>query len=73
MIAEKTQPSEHLFARDMESAKRFDYKIDRESLLLDIKALLREYYAATFTAEADALKLQFTNGQSFILSAKEVL
>ena len=64
----------HEFVTETESAKEanFDYKIEEESILFDLKVLLREYYAATFTAEGDALKLQFNNGQTFILSVKEV-
>lgn len=65
----------HVFATKTEAAQEsgIDYKVDAESVLLDLKVLLRDYYAATFTKEEDALTLQFTNGQKFILSAKEVL
>ncbi len=65
----------HECLTEYESAKElgFNYKIDSKSLLLDIKALMREYYAVTFTETEDALQLQFNNGQTFILSAKEVL
>ena len=63
----------HIFATDTELDSELKYKVDAESILLDLKVLLRDYYAATFTKEEDALKLQFTNGQKFILSAKEVL
>lgn len=65
----------HEFLTELESAQEvgFNYKVDTKSVLLDIKALMREYYAATFTATEDALQLQFNNGQTFILSAKEVL
>ena len=60
---------------ELESSKEigFNYKVDAESILLDLKVLLRDYYTATFTKEENALKLQFNNGQTFILSAKEVV
>ena len=65
----------HEFVTETESAQEvgFEYKVDAESILLDLKVLLREYYTATFTKDEDALRLQFSNGQTFILSAKEVL
>lgn len=63
----------HVFATGTDSAKEFNYKVDAESILFDLKVLLREYYATTFTVEEDALKLQFTNGQKFILKAEEII
>lgn len=72
MTVKNTQPSEHVFLKELESLNGFDYKIDVKSFLLDVKVLLREYYAGTFTEQADALTVRFNNGQSFILSAKEV-
>lgn len=63
----------HVFATRTGSVKEFDYKIDEESILLDLKVLLREYYAATFSVQEDALQLQFTNGQKFSLKAKEIV
>ena len=64
----------HEFVTETESAEQaeFDYEVEAESILLDLKVLLRDYYAATFTAEGNSLKLQFNNGQTFILSVKEV-
>ncbi|MCM1289457.1 MAG: hypothetical protein NC132_02245 [Corallococcus sp.] len=69
----KTQRSEHLFVTEMESAQVFNYKVDEQSLLLDLKVLLKEYYSATFAVAKNSLKLQFTNGQIFELSVKEVV
>lgn len=68
------EQSYHECLTEYESAKElgFNYKVDLKSVLLDIKALMREYYTATFTVEEDALKLQFNNGQTFILKAEEV-
>ena len=65
----------HGFVKEKESALevRLDYKVEAEEILFDLKVLLRDYYAATFTKDENALKLQFNNGQTFILSAKEVL
>ena len=62
----------HIFAGETEAAKELNYKLDAESILFDLKVLMREYYAATFTVEENALKLQFTNGQTFRLTAVEV-
>lgn len=65
----------HKFATETESAKEegIGYKVDAESILFDLKVLMREYYDATFTFEENALKLQFTNGQTFVLCVKEIL
>ena len=64
----------HEFATETEPAQQMelDYQVEAESLLLDLKVLLREYYAATFTPEENALKLQFNNGQVFVVSIKEI-
>ena len=64
----------HEFVTKTESAEQanLDYEVESESLLLDLKVLLREYYAATFTVDEKALKIQFNNGQTFILTVKEV-
>ncbi len=64
----------HVFATETECAtdEGLVYKVEAKSILYDLKALMRDYYAATFTQEENALKLQFSNGQAFILSAKEV-
>ncbi len=74
-MAVTAKKQEHAFLTELESAQEvgFNYKVDAKSVLLDLKVLMREYYAATFTATEDALQLQFNNGQKFILSAKEVL
>ena len=64
----------HELVTETESAQEtgLAYKVDAESILLDLKVLLRDYYAATFTKDENALKLQFNNGQIFVLKAKEV-
>ena len=63
----------HEFVTETDSAKetQLDYQVEAESILLDLKVLLREYYAATFTVEEKDLKLRFTNGQSFIIKVEE--
>ena len=65
----------HEFITEKETAQEagLAYKVEAEEILFDLKVLLRDYYAATFTKDENALKLQFNNGQTFILSAKEVL
>ena len=62
----------HVFAIETESAQELNYKVDAESILFDLKVLMREYYATTFTVEEDVLKLQFTNGQTFRITAVEI-
>lgn len=62
----------HTFSTKTEAAKELNYKVDAESILLDLKVLMREYYAATFTVEEDSLILKFTNGQAFRLTAVEI-
>lgn len=75
MAVSANEQVHHECVTEYESAKEleFNYEVDSKSLLLDIKALMREYYAVTFTETEDTLQLQFNNGQKFILSAKEVV
>lgn len=61
----------HIFIKDNEGAE-LDYKTDSMSLLLDLKVLIKEYYAATFTADESGLVLGFNNGQKFKITAKEL-
>ena len=58
----------HEFVTEKESAHEvgLNYKVEAEEILLDLKVLLRDYCAATFTKDENALKLQFSNGQTFI-------
>ena len=49
-----------------------DYIIDANDLLLDLKVLMKEYYAGTFNAEGTALKVNFKNGQKFLISVIEI-
>lgn len=59
---------------EMECAKEvgLTYTVDEESILYDLKFLLSEFYIATFRKNGNGLKLKFNNGQTFVLSAKEV-
>ncbi len=74
-MAVTAKKQEHVFLTELESAQEvgLNYKVDATTVLLDLKVLMSEYYAATFTETEYALQLQFNNGQKFILSAKEVL
>lgn len=47
------------------------YCIDINSLLTDIKVLLKEYYLATFNEDGNQLLLKFSNGQKFKLTLSE--
>ena len=73
-MAKREKHEYHEFVTETESAKEaeFDYVVEGQSILLDLKVLLPDYYAATFTKEGDALKLQFSNGQSFLLKIEEI-
>ncbi len=64
--------STHMFITETEGAKdKFNYKVEAEDILLDLKALLKEYYAATFSADGKSLKISFNNGQVFKLMVEE--
>lgn len=75
MAVPAKEQSYHEFVMEKESAKEvgLDYKVEAEEILFDLKVLLRDYYVATFTKDENALKLQFTNGQTFMLTAKEII
>ncbi len=63
----------HLFVTEMESAgQNLQFTVDEKSLLLDLKVLIKECYAATFSENGNSLLLKFTNGQTFLLSVNEV-
>lgn len=65
--------AKHLFVTEMESAgQNLQFTVDEKSLLLDLKVLIKEYYAATFSENGNSLLLKFTNGQTFLLSVNEV-
>ena len=49
-----------------------DYVIDANDLLLDLKVLMKEYYIGTFNTEGTALKVNFKNGQKFLISVSEI-
>ena len=64
---------EHLFVTEMEgSGDSLKYIVDEKSLLLDLKVLIKEYYAVTFSENEDGLQLAFGNGQKFSISIKEI-
>ena len=45
----------HIFLTETESAAGdFNYKIDANDLLLDLKVLLKEYYIQTYTSDVNA-------------------
>lgn len=48
-----------------------DFKVEPRDLIEDLKAILKEYYIATFCGKADALSLKFNNGQKFKIIIKE--
>ena len=64
---------EHLFVSEMEGLEQnLSFTIDEKSLLLDLKVLIKEYYAVTFNQSEDGLILTFCNRQRFCISVKEI-
>lgn len=64
MVVPAKKHEYHEMVTEKESARDvgLTYKIEAEEILFDLKVLLRDYYAATFTKDKKALKLQFNNG-----------
>lgn len=58
----------HMFIKDMNEV---NFRVDELSILLDLKALLKDYYTATFSADESGLEIKFDNGQKFVISVKE--
>lgn len=57
---------------DEKNGRAFTCLTEEKSLLPDMKALLKEFYIATFMEEENALFLQFNNGQRFKITIKEI-
>lgn len=59
---------------DLDCVKEAGIKqfIGSNDILIDLKAILKNYYVATFNEEGNALKITFNNGQSFIISVTGV-
>lgn len=71
-MKQNVQPSQTVAQSDFDiSNTDLIFKLTAEDLLLDLKVLIKEYYCGTFTKDSKSLKLQFTNGQSFLLSINE--
>ena len=67
------QEAEQLIPREIDIGEtELIFTLSETDLLFDVKALMKEYYCGTFTESGKGLKLQFTNGQKFILSIKEI-
>ena len=54
------------------SETQFDFFVDEREMLSDIKAILAEYYVATFTSDENALTVGFNNGQKFLVCVKAI-
>lgn len=65
------KPKIHLVTTESESMQGLVNTINAYDLLLDIKALVSEYYT-TFSQEKDWLKISFNNGQKFKIEIKEM-
>lgn len=48
------------------------YTIDVRDLVVDLKALVKDYYTATISADEHSLKLDFNNGQKFAINVTEI-
>ena len=66
------KPKIHLVTTESESMQGVVNTINAYDLLLDIKALVSEYYIATFSQEKDWLKISFNNGQKFKIEIKQM-
>lgn len=67
------QAPKHLMATELEIGDaEFRFNVTETDLLLDLKYLIKEYYCGTFTDDVKSLKLNFCNGQRFVLQLKEI-
>lgn len=66
--------AEHICLKKTEVGKteKFNYKVEENDLLMDVKFLINEYYVGTFSANKNSLLLKLNNGQKFKLSLTEV-
>ena len=70
---ENNKNQSHVCLRDYECNEgKLDYTVDAFSIMLDMKALMSEYYVATINQDADALQIQFNNGQKFKVMVEEI-
>lgn len=65
------QANEHTFVTELDCSEGLTWAVAEYELLCDIKALLSEYYPATFNADSNALNISFNNGQKFCVTVKE--
>lgn len=70
MTEKEEQNTEHSFVTDYEG-ENIEWRVEKKSLLLDLKYLLKEYYTATFTQKGESLLIKFNNGQNFEIKIKE--
>lgn len=59
------------FAGESEAFPESNWTTDSESILTDVKYLMKQYYFASFTNDGNGLKICFSNGQRFIISVTE--
>lgn len=57
--------------QELNEISESNWFITSKDLLMDLKLLIKEYYAARFTEEDNFLKLSFVNGQTFLISLQE--
>lgn len=64
----------HKMVTETDCAKEvgLQYTIDERDLVVDLKALIKDYYAATINADEHSLKLGFNNGQKFSIKITEI-
>lgn len=64
----------HTFVTETDCAKEsLNYKVTPFELLLDLKVLMSEYYAATFDVNGEKLLLNLNNGQRFAVKIEETI
>lgn len=57
--------------QELNEISESNWFITSKDLLMDLKLLIKEYYAVSFTEEDNFLKLSFVNGQTFLISLQE--
>lgn len=57
--------------QELNEISESNWFITSKDLLMELKLLIKDYYAASFTEEDNFLKLSFVNGQTFLVSLQE--
>lgn len=58
--------------RNILEAANINWKVDSDSLLFDLKFIMKEYYIGTFSENGESLRIKFNNGQIFEVTINEI-